>query len=78
MELQIIHNVYAVSGLTPNTPYRFSVLAYNINGNGPRSIQLTVNTLSKIQNTKYLIIKLILTQGIVTIINFNRLNYDFL
>ena len=40
-------DVYAVSGLTAATPYRFSVLAYNSAGDGPRSIALTIATLSK-------------------------------
>ena len=40
-------DVYAVSGLRAATPYRFSVLAYTSVGDGPRSIGLTIATLSK-------------------------------
>ena len=40
-------DVYAVSGLTAATSYRFSVLAYTSVGDGPRSIALTIATLSK-------------------------------
>ena len=36
---------YIVDGLQPNTAYRFSVLAYT-NGDGPRSILLTISTFS--------------------------------
>ena len=38
---------YVAGGLTPATFYRFSVLAYTSVGDGPRSIHLTVATLSK-------------------------------
>lgn len=38
---------YIAGGLKPATFYRFSVLAYTRVGDGPRSIQLTVATLSK-------------------------------
>ena len=40
-------DAYIVGGLQPATSYRFSVLAYTSVGNGPRSIHLTVATLSK-------------------------------
>ena len=40
-------DVYAVSGLRSATSYRFSVLAYTSVGDGPRSIALTIATLSK-------------------------------
>lgn len=40
-------DVYIVSRLTPATSYRFSVLAFTRIGDGPRSIHLTVATLSK-------------------------------
>jgi hypothetical protein len=40
-------DVYAVSGLRVATSYRFSVLAYTRLGDGPRSIALTIATLSK-------------------------------
>ncbi len=40
-------DVYAVSGLSVATSYRFSVLAYTRLGDGPRSIALTIATLSK-------------------------------
>lgn len=40
-------NEYVVNGLQRNTPYQISVLAYTIPGDGPRTIALTVATLSK-------------------------------
>ena len=40
-------DVYTVNGLQPATSYRFSVLAYTNVGDGPRSIHLTVPTLSE-------------------------------
>ena len=40
-------DVYAVSGLRAATSYRFSILAYTSVGDGPRSIGLTISTLSK-------------------------------
>ena len=40
-------DVYVVSGLSVATSYRFSVLAYTSVGDGPRSIALTIATLSK-------------------------------
>lgn len=40
-------DVYIVSGLNRATSYRFSVLAYTRVGDGPRSITLTIATLSK-------------------------------
>ena len=40
-------DVYAVSGLRVATTYRFSILAYTSVGDGPRSIGLTISTLSK-------------------------------
>ena len=40
-------DVYIVEGLEPNTSYTFSVLAYTSVGDGPRSIHLTIATLSK-------------------------------
>ena len=42
--------VYIVGGLQPATEYRLSVLAYTNVGDGPRSIYLTVSTLSKNQH----------------------------
>ena len=39
--------VYVVEGLQPATEYRLSVLAYTSVGDGPRSIHLTLSTLSK-------------------------------
>ena len=39
--------VYVVKGLQPATEYRLSVLAYTSVGDGPRSIHLTLSTLSK-------------------------------
>ena len=41
---------YIVGGLQPATAYRLRVLAYTSVGDGPRSIQLTVSTLSKNQH----------------------------
>ena len=41
-------DVYLVGGLERATSYRFSVLAYTRGGDGPRSIHLTIATLSKI------------------------------
>ena len=38
---------YIVGGLQPATSYTLSVLAYTSVGDGPRSIHLTVPTLSK-------------------------------
>ena len=43
-------DVYAVSGLNVATSYRFSVLAYTSVGDGPRSIALTIATLSRKHN----------------------------
>ena len=40
-------DVFVVGGLQPATSYRFSVLAYTRVGDGPRSIALTIATLSK-------------------------------
>ena len=40
-------DVYIVGGLEQATSYRFSVLAYTRVGDGPRSIHLTIATLSK-------------------------------
>ena len=40
-------DVYVVGGLSVATSYRFSVLAYTSVGDGPRSIALTLATLSK-------------------------------
>ena len=40
-------DVYIVNGLEPATSYRFSVLAYTNVGDGPRSIHLTIPTLSE-------------------------------
>ena len=39
-------DVYIVGGLELATSYRFSVLAYTSVGDGPRSIHLTITTLS--------------------------------
>ena len=41
---------YIVGGLQPATAYSLSVLAYTSVGDGPRSIRLTVSTLSKNQH----------------------------
>lgn len=38
---------YIVSGLQPGTAYTFSVLAYTVVGDGPRSIHLTLSTFSQ-------------------------------
>ena len=46
--------VYVVGGLQPDSAYTLSVLAYTSVGDGPRSIHLTVSTLSK--NLLYVII----------------------
>ena len=40
-------DVFVVGGLHLTTSYRFSVLAYTSVGDGPRSIVLTIATLSK-------------------------------
>ena len=40
-------DVFVVGGLRLATSYRFSVLAYTSVGDGPRSIALTIATLSK-------------------------------
>ena len=40
-------DAYIVNGLQPATSYRFSVLAYTNVGDGPRSIHLTIPTLSE-------------------------------
>ena len=47
-------DVYAVSRLSVATSYRFSVLAYTSVGDRPRSIGLTIATLS-IRSLKYII-----------------------
>ena len=39
--------VYVVEGLERATSYRFSALAYTSVGDGPRTIYLTIATLSK-------------------------------
>ena len=40
-------DVYVVGGLERATSYRFSALAYTSVGDGPRTIYLTIATLSK-------------------------------
>ena len=40
---------YIVGGLERSTPYTFSILAYTLAGDGPRSIHLTAVTLCKVQ-----------------------------
>ena len=45
-------DVYAVSGLRAVTSYGFSVLAYTSVGDGPRSLALTIATLSKQYHNK--------------------------
>ena len=62
-------DVYIVSGLTPNTLYRFSVLAYTSVGSGPRSIKLAISTLSKILNMPKLVWQCV---------QYHVYNYDFL
>lgn len=41
-------DVFTVGGLEAATFYRFSILVYNSLGNGPRSANLTISTLSKL------------------------------
>ena len=43
-------DAYVVSGHSVATSYRFSILAYTSVGDGPRSIALTIATLSKKHN----------------------------
>ena len=49
--------VYLIRGLQPATLYKFSVLAYTSAGDGPRSIHLTISTLSNSTHYSYSYIK---------------------
>ena len=55
--INITQNVstYTVGGLQPATSYRLSVFAYTGVGDGPKSIHLTVPTLSKDHNYTFLL-----------------------
>ena len=69
---------YIVGGLQPATSYRLSVLAYTSAGDGPRSIHLTVPTLSKdIQDCTFLDMLIILLLHEIIYIGFDPLITQF-
>ena len=47
INLENNRTVYLIRGLQPATRYRFTLLAYTSAGDGPRTIQLAISTLSK-------------------------------